>query len=273
MATDNPITAAGNSTLTTPAHLQATLEQLKTRRADQFDPVRFQYIDSMVRRATLPNAAAAQLVTNKAAEALADYQQRYRNAESTASQQLAALRQQCPTAAASAQQLFAAGHFKALHRLCEQQLQKARRNHSLKDLCQQLANTQPSANHGPDLDQVLHQQEEAIRQTLLADQPAQHSASEAAPPPVTLRSRQKLRRLQASQSTHQIVNRAIRERPQSPGPLNPQMLALRALTTMQALSPAYLNRFVDLMDTLRWLEHADHKTAPNKAAKKTRRKS
>jgi hypothetical protein len=35
------------------------------------------------------------------------------------------------------------------------------------------------------------------------------------------------------------------------------MLAIRSLSTMQDISPAYLNRFISYVDTLFWLEQAD----------------
>lgn len=44
--------------------------------------------------------------------------------------------------------------------------------------------------------------------------------------------------------------------PENPGPLNSHLLMLRALRTMQDISPAYLGRFMAYADTLIWLEQA-----------------
>ena len=50
------------------------------------------------------------------------------------------------------------------------------------------------------------------------------------------------------------IARAIIEEPQNPGPLNPHMIAIRGLTKMQELSPAYTRRFTGYIETLLWLE-------------------
>ena len=57
-------------------------------------------------------------------------------------------------------------------------------------------------------------------------------------------------------SSDKLVSRIIKEAPENPGPLNPQMLVIRSLSTMRDLSPDYLNRFVAYVDTLQWLEQA-----------------
>jgi hypothetical protein len=51
------------------------------------------------------------------------------------------------------------------------------------------------------------------------------------------------------------------------------MLALRALTRMQELSPDYVNRFVSHIDTLLWLEQANNQTASSKNGKSPRKKT
>ena len=56
--------------------------------------------------------------------------------------------------------------------------------------------------------------------------------------------------------------------PQNPGPLNPQMLAIKSLSTMRELSPDYLNRFVSYVDTLLWLERSE--AQPDKSVSKGR---
>jgi len=51
-----------------------------------------------------------------------------------------------------------------------------------------------------------------------------------------------------------IIARAINEGPENPGPLNPQMLAIKSLINMRDLSPSYLRRFASYIETLLWLE-------------------
>lgn len=46
------------------------------------------------------------------------------------------------------------------------------------------------------------------------------------------------------------IQRTFSSRPKDPGPLNPQMLALKMLDEMQAASPDYLARMLEYIDTL-----------------------
>jgi hypothetical protein len=52
------------------------------------------------------------------------------------------------------------------------------------------------------------------------------------------------------------VTQAIEESPENAGPLNPQRLMVRSLSTLRELSPAYLGRFVTMIDAMLWLEAA-----------------
>lgn len=60
------------------------------------------------------------------------------------------------------------------------------------------------------------------------------------------------------------VAQAIREGPENPGPLNPDMLLVKSLSAMRALSPHYLYRYLAWLDTLLWLEKAGE-TLPGSA--------
>ena len=65
--------------------------------------------------------------------------------------------------------------------------------------------------------------------------------------------RQQLRKI----SVQKQVRQAIAQAPQNAGPINSQMLVLRALGLMRSLSPAYLDRFMTHLDTLLCLEEAE----------------
>lgn len=79
----------------------------------------------------------------------------------------------------------------------------------------------------------------------------------AAPAIGELKSTRLLRHTLSRLASQKRINRALAEAPEDSGPLNPQMLAIRSLSTMQDISPAYLNRFISYVDTLFWLEQAD----------------
>ncbi len=76
-----------------------------------------------------------------------------------------------------------------------------------------------------------------------------------APPALReLRATRLLRGRQREVAIEQRIARAIANAPEDPGPLNPQMLAIRSLSAMRDYSPAYAKQFVVHLDTLMWLE-------------------
>lgn len=72
--------------------------------------------------------------------------------------------------------------------------------------------------------------------------------------PQILQSMQLFKQSQQQFSSEHLVQQAIADSPENPGPLNPHMLTIRSLTLMQELSPKYLERFVSYIDTVNWLE-------------------
>jgi hypothetical protein len=87
-----------------------------------------------------------------------------------------------------------------------------------------------------------------------------------------LKSTRRFRDSRAKARADQVVRRAIEECPEDAGPLNPQRLTIDSLAAMRELSPHYLIRFVEHIDTLLWLETLG-KEATSVAPKKTRGKS
>jgi hypothetical protein len=68
-------------------------------------------------------------------------------------------------------------------------------------------------------------------------------------------------------SVQKQVTHAIAKAPQNAGPINSQMLVLRSLGLMRAISPDYLNRFMAHVDTLLCLDEAGKgKLTPKRAA-------
>ena len=57
------------------------------------------------------------------------------------------------------------------------------------------------------------------------------------------------------------VDQALARRPRNAGPLNSHALVLQTLATLQAISPGYVRRIVDLVETLDWLERAGERPA------------
>lgn len=88
------------------------------------------------------------------------------------------------------------------------------------------------------------------------------SAATAPAEPAELKSLQRDRAAWARLSVEQELQRALAQVPANPGPLNPHLLVLRSLRQLQALSPAYLARFVSQVETLIWLERVSFGTLP-----------
>ena len=86
-----------------------------------------------------------------------------------------------------------------------------------------------------------------------------------------LRSSRLLRQARVSQGANRLVEQAIANAPENPGPVNPEMLTIRALGLMRDLAPSYLNRFVSYIDTLFWLEQAAGEPETKKPATKAKR--
>ena len=66
-------------------------------------------------------------------------------------------------------------------------------------------------------------------------------------------------------SVDRQLSRSLAQLPQNPGPLNSQLLALRALQLMQDIAPAYLQRFVTQVEALLWLDGASQPAPPTPA--------
>ena len=67
---------------------------------------------------------------------------------------------------------------------------------------------------------------------------------------------QQFRKTLSTLRAHKQVSHAIAQAPNNAGPINSHMLVLRALGQMRELSPDYLSRFINYVDTLRCLDEA-----------------
>ena len=65
-------------------------------------------------------------------------------------------------------------------------------------------------------------------------------------------------------SVQKQVSQALAQAPQNAGPINSHMLVLRALGLMRDISPDYLNRFMNYVDTLLCLDEAQRQQQPSK---------
>lgn len=85
-----------------------------------------------------------------------------------------------------------------------------------------------------------------------------------------LRAAQKFERTRQRHAKRKTVAIALERRPENPGPLNPHMLAVKILSEVQDVSPAYLERYVTFVDALVSLD-AGIKTWSKKSASQKKR--
>lgn len=220
-----------------PELLRGTLAALRDAQADRFDPVRFRLIQALADKAIGQRPAVAGALAGKAQQALSGYLDAYGAARDRASAEINRLTASQPDAVPEQGKLS-----------------------PLAALTQDLARRRGGLGSRSALEEELWRQEQEIQDRVPGtdawDQTQVHEFRES------LLQRQSERRMA----------RALRDGPDSPGPLNSQALIIKSLALMQALSPAYAHRFVAYMDSLLVLGEEVQVTAPAKP-KGGRRKS
>jgi hypothetical protein len=255
-----PATANGVGTLAlTGASLQAQLAALRDSSADRFDPVQFHFMQAMLRRAEAHTGSARDSIESRLRNALHTYQQRFERSLAEAAVILEQLSAHSQAVSGQAQSLFAAREFRQL-RCLQAQLASSAKAVGLAELASCLDRERQSNTrdkHG--LEDQMHRQERDIAATV-SDAASQPGTSTPRKGPDELASGRQLRRSQNRSSTRLRVQRAISECPEDAGPLNPQKLVIRALTTMEGLSADYTNRFMTYVDTLLYLQQLDEQS-------------
>jgi len=257
--------------------LEQTLDTLSGEHADRHDPVRFGYIQALARRASQQRERVAQNLLSKAEQALALYQTDWQAARTQAQATLNDINQLSSESGALAETLFTQGEFKKLAPLKEQLLRQQAHQLSLKDLSEltRSINTSAQAEQDEDkqltFDELLQQQEQATQLELIGDSAASatdnsRGLNSGGSGQLELQSMKHYREAMKYHNIDQLVNRAINEGPENPGPLNPQMLAIKSLSKMRDCSEQYSRRFATYIDTLLWLEKAGAKL-PSKGGK------
>lgn len=222
--------------------LQSVLEALCAEGGQAYDPCRFALVSALLRRARGQRPQVAALL------------------EAKAERHLQALRRDWQRS----RELSAAAPKSALANTPE--------SSALSALLSELRRP-PGGEHSPTLTAVeaaLLQQEQAVVATSVAPllQPAPKDTQN--PPP--LRALLLLQRRRAQQQKELQVAAALSSRPDSPGPLNPQMLAIKSLSLMQQLSPHYLRRFIAYVETLATLDRVAAPEPTKGIAKRASRK-
>ena len=239
--------------------LDARIAELEGQGAHRYDPVRFRYIQSLAARSRGKSETVAALIEQKALAAIHAYQKEFDRERSEAKEAAKRIGESFPEAAGKACKLYENSEFKRVRCLLSR-LERSRAQSPLSALAQRFEHARhaPEENPAePRLDDLL----QSLEREALSSAEANASAAASFPPRSARKSQ--LRSLATYKNTMQTLNsnrvvaRAIQVRPETPGPLNGQMLATRSLATLRQLSPEYLSRFVSYIDTLLWLQCAD----------------
>jgi hypothetical protein len=232
---------------------------LRKEGAQRLDPARFHYLDVLSQRIDTAPAEVRRILEGKFQVALADYGERFRQAQNAASDELASLSVRHPALARELQRLFAAGDYAGMRRLgAPSALNQpcaplAQLNQYIQTLKQDGIDHRPDSGFGS-----------GLASSLVSDVGA---SSEMA-------SVRRFREAWSKNAAQDQVDQAVVRGPANAGPLNSHMLVLRSLALMRKLSPDYLRRFLSQVDTLLWLDQVNHKLAPAKAkpARRSRQK-
>lgn len=225
------------------------LARLQQAGARGYHPVRFHYLESLARRLLNARTAPSSSQEEKLERALADFRTEFFKAKEEAEKLLETLTEQ-NAGDTRAQQLFDTGDFKGLHRLAAR-----RRQHRQPSRLAQLV--EALSTSGADQDQTG---DASSLEALLQEQQAllQHNGggatAQAPRPRRELKALRHLRAAQAQLRTQQRIHHAIAQTPSDAGPLNAHRQVTRAIETLSEISPDYLKRFVEYVDTLMVLE-------------------
>jgi hypothetical protein len=89
-------------------------------------------------------------------------------------------------------------------------------------------------------------------QLLLSGDKTQKITRSSAPLP-KLKAGVAYQQFQHQQRVDHFIDSAFNETPETPGPLNPEILAIKLLRQINDLSPTYISRYVGYFETLQWL--------------------
>lgn len=283
-------TIAGSQERVSTVTITQALTDLKQAGAQRFDPVRFQFIESMARRSVELRAPVSTIVEQKTLKAVAEFQADFSQEQEKSAVLMASIADQFPDCVEQGQRLFETGDFTSLKQLLvslqkeNQSLEGGQAMTALAALATQINQSGFAANNKfreSNFSELLRQQEnDTLRSSYATNKPASSRGEETKQVDLfnndlvgdyvaELDSVRLFRESLVKLNSDQLVTRVISEGPESPGPLNPQGLVIKSLATMRELSPDYLNRFVSYIDTLLWLEQAGAKPKSAKRKKKS----
>lgn len=254
--------------------LKQKVDHLLGQNAQHCDPVRFAYIQSLVKRIEQPMYCENASLITKATVAIEQYELALAARRAQVTSMLDAFLRISPDKSQEAHALFEQCQFNQLEKLCKQlhRTQKANIDSAplseLNKSINKFVDDTPADDEELSFEQILNLQEKDVVATASARQSLKHESLESHDKEnveitepqenreavIELQSMKVFRESVKHVNIDKIIDRAINDEPANPGPHNPHMLAIKSLTQMRELSPEYLRRFASYIETLLWLE-------------------
>ncbi len=259
------------------------LDNLKSEGMHRYDPVRFGFIDSLARRTAVQRGNVQQLLESKVQLALDNYlvdreSARVKSESIISTAFVSSSDDEVSTVSASVSQLamqakdyHEQGDFNKVQQLvrqwqCGTKAEESTNNivSALAELRQYLADPLVNEVEG---DKVVSASGDFTKQLRRQDKELLNDSSHSfanglerntnaglATPTITaLKSSQVYQQFQEKKRVDNFIDIAFNETPENPGPLNPEILAIRLLKEINSLSPEYMSRYAGYFETLQWL--------------------
>jgi hypothetical protein len=239
------------------SRLNKALDELNAEGVNNADPLRFDYIQNLYQRVSSSHQEVKAELLLKIHASVALYMADLANRRNQVAKTLEQIVANFPEHAEAAKLLFNQCRFRQVEQLAKS-LMKQKAADANVALLRELTNSINQNLEGDEADKqsmsfdnLLYQQELSARQVIGGPRPKHVDGSGEQ---LVMQSMKRFRQSMKHFNIDQIIARAINQGPENPGPLNPQMLAIKSLTQMRDLSPAYLRRFAGHIETLLWLE-------------------
>lgn len=240
--------------------LHATLDAWRASGHDRVNPVQFQYIAALARRAERHRGQARQVLDRKLTEALAAYAADLARASEPA-QPASATAQRSAQDAASAD----ADAEIRVDRIAGTARDAGEHPADAVDRVADTKTAIPAARPLEALVAHLAKRHAADDESAVSTLLAQQRAAYPELPAIDY-----FREAWASVSTNKQLRQSQAHVPDNAGPLNSSHLVHRSLSLMRSLSPGYVRQFLSYVDALSWMEQMNQAgTAPAKDAPRT----
>lgn len=220
------------------------------------DTVRFYFIESLVSRALKQRDNVRDALLKKAQQAFDEYQTSAKPLKSTPKPFVKTAIKSSPVVVAlSHLQQALSGELadqKTNKPVAEKGEREGKRVEGAYAKSSALADNNTEISFTEQLARQLEEQQKQQKQPLVNGGNTPSNTQSATPLP-RLKAGLAYQQFQHQQRIDHFIDSAFNETPENPGPLNPEILAIKLLKQINDLSPTYISRYVSYFETLQWL--------------------